>query len=285
MNVLRNAYSQLRNLPDELTRKAEFQNAKRALLASDELPAEDKRLLDKCSLAVHREDTMYNRGYAREYLSAGLSASHCIRAALRSAKQTGDVGTILDFPCGYGRVLRFLRAMFGQAEITGAETMTGALDFCCRNFAITPLLSSADFSRLSVPRKFDLIWCGSLITHIDEKMTLELLRFFNRHLSDRGVCIFTTHGPFAVEMIKDKTKTFNLSEKGEQELLRDFQNKGYGYADYRHQRGYGISASSRARIIELAKGVGAWEEVFYLEHGWDNLQDVFGFATPKGLAN
>ncbi len=65
------------------------------------------------------------------------------------------------------------------------------------------------FRNLSLPHRFDLIWCGSLITHIDEWAAVDLLDFFCRHLADRGVCVFTTLGQkFAGGM---------MTEEGEEE--------------------------------------------------------------------
>ena len=278
IKLLRAVYGHVRNIPADARRATEFYRAKHTLLGSNDLSDVEKQLLERISLVVHRDDSMHVPGYALEYLSAGLSASRCIKAALQSIGKKHAVGAILDFPCGYGRVLRFLRAMFPESDITGSELQEAALDFCKRTFGAIPKLSSEDLKSLSLPQKFDLIWCGSLITHIDENTTTDLLHFFYCHLLDDGICIFTTHGEKAVEMIKDKRKSFPLSDTNQQKLLCDFQKTGYGYADYTNQRGYGISVASRSRIVELAKSIGTWEEVFYLDHGWHGLQDVFGFA-------
>ena len=61
-------------------------------------------------------------------------------------------------------------------------------------------------------------------------------------------------------------------------LLREFQVQGHGYADYPNQSGYGLSTVSHSRIVELARAVGRWDEAFFLEHGWDDHQDVYAFA-------
>ena len=278
IRVFRQAYSRLTNASRDLKTKAEFYRAKRALLASEDLTEAEKQLLKRISLQVHHQDAMHVPGYAREYLIAGLSASRCIQAALQSIGKERAVGSILDFPRGYGRVLRFLKAMFPDSDITGGEVQSGALDFCQRTFGVTPILSSTHFSSLSLPRKFDLIWCGSLITHIAETAAADLLGFFYRHLTNEGVCIFTTHGQLALDWIEEKTKTYSLSEESQQQILRTFHEKGYGYADYVNQIGCGISAVSRSRVVELARGIGRWEEVFFLDHGWDGLQDVYAFA-------
>ena len=209
--VCRKIYRHLRNIPGDAKRRAYFSRAKRALLVSKDLTDQEKWVLQRVSLRVHPQDTMYEPGNASGYLLAGLSAGRCIQAALQAAGKANAVGAILDFPCGYGRVLRFLKVMFPDSHITGGEIRTTALDFCQRTFTVTPLLSSTDFSSLSLPRKFDLIWCGSLITHIDEQATIDLLRFFYRQLLDGGICIFTTHGQHPLQQIKDKTKTYGLS--------------------------------------------------------------------------
>jgi hypothetical protein len=146
--------------------------------------------------------------------------------------------------------------MFPNSHITGGEIETTALEFCRRIFSITRLSSSTNFSELSLPQRFDLIWCGSLITHIEEQATVDLLRFFHDHLSDHGLCVFTTHGQRFIELVRSKKRTYGLTEEAQHKILREFQTKGYGYADYQNQSGYGISAVSRSRIVELARGVG-----------------------------
>lgn len=239
---------------------------------------EEKDILDKVSLPVHKDDAMYVDN-AFHYLSVGLSASRCIREAIRYAPSGYTVGSILDFPCGYGRVLRFLKAMFPNSAITAAEIDSNALDFCRDNFSVSTLLSKTNLSELSFPQRFDLIWCGSLFTHIDEKSMSNLLKFFYDHLSDKGICVFTTHGQYPVEWIESKKVTYGLTEESQQKIVSDFNLKGCGYANYPNQADYGISAVSRQRLLELATIAGSgWREILFLERGWDNHQDVYAFT-------
>ncbi len=282
MRVLTKTYRWLRRRD---VVKRDFCTAKHRLLSSMELTREEKVLLGKISLQIHSADSMYYLDNdAFHYLSVGLSATRCIREALCRAPAQYTVGSILDFPCGYGRVLRFLRAMFPNAEITAAEIDRTALDFCRRHFAVTTFLSKTSLSDLTLPQRFDLIWCGSLFTHIDEETSGNLLQFFHDHLSDQGVCIFSTHGQRSIDWIQSKKVTYGLKENAQQEVIRGFQEQGYGYADYPNESGWGISTVSHQRIVELAKGVGSWYETLFLEHGWDNHQDVYAFAMqlPNG---
>lgn len=283
MRVFTKTYRWLRRWQ---TVRSDFRAARHHLLSSMEFTKEEKSVLGKISLQIHNADAMYVDNSALHYLYVGLSANRCIREALCRTPAEYTVGSILDFPCGYGRVLRFLRAMFPNADITAAEIDRTALDFCRRSFAVATFLSKTTLSDLSLPQRFDLIWCGSLFTHIDEQVSGNLLQFFHDHLSDQGVCMFTTHGQRSIDWIQSKKVTYGLTEDAQQEVMRGFQLHGFGYADYPNQSGYGISTVSHQRILELAKGVGRWHETLFLEHGWDNHQDVYAFAMQppnKGM--
>ncbi len=133
------------------------------------LTPDEKELLQSVSLNVYPFDSMYVLGQADHYLLVGLSAIRCIEAALENAIiRTSGIKSILDFPVGYRRVLRFLRVRFPQARISGAEIDFSAMKFCIRQFSVEPITAPQDFSLLSTPGKFDLIWCGSLVTHLNE---------------------------------------------------------------------------------------------------------------------
>jgi SAM-dependent methyltransferase len=251
--------------------------AKRQLLLSPDLTLEEKSRLENVSPEVHAGDTMY-AGNALHYLSVGLSAVRCIQESLRSAGQGFANGSILDLPSGYGRVLRFLRVWFPQADITAVEIEPGALDFCQKNFAATPVLSTIPLSELQLARQFDLIWCGSLFTHIDEPTAADLLRFFHDHLSERGLCVFTTHGRYCAGLMQRNEVTYGLTAEAQQKIIREVRATGYGYADYPNQSGYGISSVTPQRLSELAGGVGGWEMTLFRARGWDHHQDVYAFA-------
>ena len=197
---------------------------------------------------------------------------------IEKSNEKNTVGSILDFPCGCGRVLRFLRVRFPKADITASEIDTSMLDFCKDVFSVKSVISDIDFRKLSLPGKHDLIWCGSLITHIDERATADLLKFFHDHLSPGGLCVFTTHGQLSVEWIEKKTRTYGLTASAQQEVLSQFHHKGYGYADYKNWHGFGISVVSHEHMLAIARSVGQWNETSFLERGWDNHQDVYGFT-------
>jgi len=255
----------------------DIRRAKNNLVLSENISEDDKGLLNNVSLRIHHKDGMYKKGKGSHYLLVGLSAIHCIKEAIENVGNEFKVTSILDFPCGYGRVLRFLRATFPNSEIAASELNSNALKFCSKHFKINGVLSKRNFSDINLPKQFDLIWCGSLFTHVDELTSENLLKFFYEHLSDHGICVFTTHGNYSSILINSKKQTYGMTEEAQQKILRDFQTKGYGFANYRNSKGYGISLVNKIKIMELAHKVGNWNLVMFKERGWDTHQDVYVF--------
>ena len=85
------------------------------------------------------------------------------------AAQKETATNILDLPSGYGRVMRFLKAEFPEAALTACDVIREGVDFCARTFGARAIYGKEDPSELELDERFDLIWCGSLLTHVDEE--------------------------------------------------------------------------------------------------------------------
>lgn len=249
---------------------------KKKLLSDPTLTAPERKLLIDASSRIYFNDGMYQGDGAR-YFKVGLSAIQCIDQALAAAGLK-EVRAILDLPCGSGRVMRFLRQRFPEAKITACELAEGPVQFCVRTFGAEPAYSSLDLDRVSLGRTFDLIWCGSLVTHLNAPGIGALFRLFRRHLAPGGVMIFTTHGDFVARRIPTRDFDYGLTAEQIGRIGINYPQSGYGFEDYSGEQDYGVSLTSpewiRARIAEG----GGLREVFFKERGWDNHQDVFGFV-------
>jgi len=247
---------------------------KQQLLADPSLSEQERELLGKVSSRVYYRDGMYNQDGVH-YFRVGLSAIRCIDEALARANLK-DVRSILDLPCGGGRVMRFLVHRFPGAEITACELASGAVEFCARTFGAQPAFSSLNLDQVSFAKKFDLIWCGSLVTHLNKTGIVALLGLFLRHLSDNGIMIFTTHGDFVARRMPARDFDYGLDPEQIDRIGIDYPTTGFGFEDYPGEKDYGVSLTSpewiRARVREL----GGLREVYFKERGWDNHQDVFG---------
>jgi SAM-dependent methyltransferase len=216
-------------------------------------------------------------GAGRHYYAVGLSALRCLEEALGAAASPG-VDSLLDLPCGHGRVLRWLTARYPQARLTACDVDDDGVAYCAAAFGASPARSLADFDALDLGARFDLIWCGSLATHLDERRIGQLLAFFRRHLAPRGVLVLTTHGERAAENLRSGRLDYLLSPPQVASLLEAYSRSGFGYADYPGEPGYGVSLSSPAWVQGRAVEAGL-REVWSRPAGWDGHQDVFAL-TP-----
>jgi SAM-dependent methyltransferase len=249
---------------------------KQRLLSDPSLSETERELLSKVSGKIYFNDTMYD-GDGAHYYKVGLSAIRCIDDALAQAKST-NVRRILDLPCGSGRVLRFLAQRFPAAEITACEIQTGPVQFCVRTFGAQPAYSSVNLEEVELAKRFDLIWCGSLATHLNERDIAALVRVFIRHLAPGGLAVFTTHGDFAAQRVLRREFDYSIPEDQIERLVQDYTRIGYGFADYAGERNWGVSLTSPEWIRARARELGGLREVYFKASGWDNHQDVFGFV-------
>ena len=259
----------LRTIPPQV------QLQKRQLLSDPSFSASERELLGKVSTRIYYNDGMYH-GDGAHYFKVGLSAISCINEAIASA-DLKEARSILDFPCGSGRVLRFLVQRFPEAEITACELERGPVEFCVRTFGARPAFSSLNLNEVSLGKKFDLIWCGSLVTHLNESGIVALMKLFRRQLAEGGLMIFTTHGDFVPGRIVRREFDYGLEAEQIERIGLDYPRTGYGFEDYPGEKDYGVSLTSPDWIRARVQEVGGLREVFFKERGWDNHQDVFGF--------
>ncbi len=183
-----------------------------------------------------------------------------------------DVKRVLDYACGYGRVLRWLRAAFPGAYIKGVDADRASAEGAALLGVETAHLDVTLSKGLG--DKFDLIWVGSLFTHLMESETARILRYLRRHLSETGVVVFTTHGLDVAARVKAGERDYGLEVSGSEALLDGFSKVGYGYADYPLQSEYGISVVRPVVMSRIAIDRGLFPFMFR-PMGWDNHQDVF----------
>jgi SAM-dependent methyltransferase len=258
-------------------RPARTEAQKQRLLAANSLAAAERALLAEVESRISYEDGMY-KGDGAHYFKVGLDAIRRIEEALAAAR-VERVRRILDLPCGYGRVLRFLVRRFPAARVTACELLPDAVRFCAAHFGAVPAQSAYDLDGLTLADRYDLIWCGSLVTHLDAARTRALLRFCARHLAPGGLLVFTTHGEFVAGRIQSLADFYGLNGADIPALVQTYRQQGYAYLDYPEQPGYGVSLTApdwlRAQARDAAPLL---REVYFRARGWDEHQDVFGFV-------
>ena len=246
------------------------------LLGATDLTADQRSLLRLIDSRISPNDGMY-RGDGDHYFRVGLSAIHCIEQALRAAK-IDKITDALDLPCGHGRVLRFLLSRFPESRFAACDLDLDGIDFCARVLGAEPAYSQSDLRSLSLGQEFDLIWCGSLITHLDAKKISALLDFFQRHLLPGGLVVFTAAGNRVVEWMASGQFDYGIDRRKIPVITGTYHKSGYGYTDYSYMPDYGVSLTSPGWIRAEVQRIRGFREVYFESHAWDNHQDVYGFV-------
>lgn len=230
------------------------------------------------NMELHESDQMLDSKYGMEgYKFVGLSGARVIWAALAMAEGDAAPKRILDFGSGAGRVARHIRALFPEAELFFSDFHTERADFCAQQFHGTAVEAPADFTKLKLPPNLDLIWVGSLFTHIDYKRMGDLFDALWASLSPRGVLVATFHGQVAVE--RSKTEAFIAKDRWA-DICRDYRRVGVGYRSYA-EVGYlgqvGVSVTKPEAAMALASTHPDARLLAYSEGAWATLQDVIAW--------
>jgi len=225
------------------------------------------------STTIHPKDGMFRPGGEKHYRGVGRNAAEII-ASILFAQGEPEPARMLDFGCGYGRVMRRLRAVFPECTLYGADMMRPAIDFCASEFQSEAIESSHAMSKLQLPSDLDVIWAGSVATHLPEAETKDLIRAFVSHLRPGGIAVFTTHGRYAASTFATGRWYYRMSEPAFRRIYTEFVNDRYGYVDYEDHKGYGFSLTPGSWLAREISGYADVRQIAFIERGWDDHQDV-----------
>lgn len=140
------------------------------------------------SLAHHRDAAIA----LSQYFNISIQQFNCFRQiAEHGFVDLPQNLQVLDFACGYGRLLRFLAAWLPILNIRGAEIQVDALESNKRLFGVEGYLSSSDPADFSIDQRFDLIWVASLFSHLPDRLFRAWLGRLHALLAPGGVLCFS----------------------------------------------------------------------------------------------
>jgi SAM-dependent methyltransferase len=195
--------------------------------------------------------------------------------------------TILDFPSGSGRVTRHLKSFFPDARVVASDLYEFHYKFCGDFLGVETFQSKENFDEIDFGEKFDLIYSGSLLTHMPADFFQAAMRLFSRSLTDTGIAVVTLHGRHVEYSHNNRWAIIEKDRfvKAEAEVATD----GFGYVNYTdnlmaswftNQGRYGVTLSRphwTLKQLELDYDI---RIIGYTERAWDNVQDVIVFGKP-----
>jgi SAM-dependent methyltransferase len=159
-----------------------------------------------------------------EYLNSGAKSWAWIKEKIRNiygSNYFDETKNILDFGCGAGRILRNID---NKHNIFGCDLIDSAINF---NRVAFPL-ANFESGYITAPSKysshsFDLIYCISVISHLDVNMTNSWLAEWSRILKPGGTLIATFNADdFAKKFLDINSDYYKM-------INRKLNSEGYAF--------------------------------------------------------
>jgi SAM-dependent methyltransferase len=107
----------------------------------------------------------------------------------------GSCRRILDFGCGWGRIIRFFLKDVATDKLVGVDHSEEAVRICKETNRWCYFMLTEPYPPTPLgPDSFDLIYLYSVFSHLPEEMHWALLKEFHRLLAPGGMLIATTRG-------------------------------------------------------------------------------------------
>lgn len=230
------------------------------------------------NMTIHPKDHMFLSGGKGvvEYNFVGESAISVLSAILTLAPAEA-AWRVLDFGCGHGRCARHFRAFFPTAQLFFSDVDAEAAKFCAAEFGGNAVVSSADLDNVELPSDLDLIWVGSLFTHIDYTRMQQLFGKLWASLRRHGTLVGTFHGRRAHAV--GSTSRFITEDRWEK-IVAGYEKSQCGFECYpgREADSYGVSLIKPEKVLSLGASVRDARLICFSEHAWAGLQDVAAWS-------
>ena len=137
------------------------------------------------------------------FIQSGQAAADSIRELLaQNDVPIARIGSMLDFGCGCGRVVRHWAHL--PTEVRGCDYNTGLVDWCRRRLpfarfetnGLAPPLPYADAS-------FELVYALSVFTHLPRTLQQQWMGELARVLTPNGYLIVSTHGEACLDSLTE----------------------------------------------------------------------------------
>jgi SAM-dependent methyltransferase len=167
--------------------------------------------------AVPPRETWISEKYGntpQEYLASGRRDTQQMLDLLQAAGTSIEqLGHILEFGCGDGRMIRWLAHLAAGREIWGTDIDACRIIWCKQNLS-PPLhfLTSTTVPHLPFEdRYFDFIYAGSVFTHIDDLADAWFAEL-RRILRPGGKLFITVHLKNDIELLEGKHRDSGLAK-------------------------------------------------------------------------
>lgn len=155
-----------------------------------------------------------------------------IEAFVKANRQPLSSVKILDFGCGWGRLIRYFAKDVPEHRLCGCDP-DGMMVDLCRQLHVPGTFMCSDYRPASLPfeDQFDLIYAYSVFTHLSEKTHWECLKAIHASLASDGVVILTVR-PRSFIDIKG-IELSRVSDQDSRDMARRFDEGQFIFHPYK----------------------------------------------------
>jgi SAM-dependent methyltransferase len=254
------------------------------LVHSAELGQEARGLVPGIPSPYHRRNWTGDAG-ERTFRQAMAFRGIVARAAGRYIQRPLAELELLDFGCGWGRILRFFMRDIPHCQLRGCDcwaeivAVAGRDNRWCEFRTISPLPETAYASN-----SFDVIYLYSVFSHLSEKAHLAWVAEFRRLLRPEGLLVVTTRSANFLRLLAEKREQGKSRGLRQSMLATDaFPDADKALADY----------SAGRFCYAPTGGGGPLEADFYgeavvpeswIRQNWSGFQ-VLEVLPPRGVVD
>jgi SAM-dependent methyltransferase len=145
--------------------------------------------------------------------------------------------------------------------------------FAAQTFGAQPVDAAAHF-QTPLARRFDLIFCASLLTHLPEGQFVTAIDWFCAALSPDGLLVLTLHGRRADYLQRAFLRHINPAKW--QRVREAAYATGFGFVETERLSGavYGYSLTAPSWVTRIAERRPLLRIISYQEAAWAYHQDV-----------
>jgi len=200
-------------------------------------------------------------GALEHYMGSGRSAIDVILAAMLTAGKDA-CPTVLDLPCGAGRVTRHLRPFFPESDLFVSDLLKDHEQFVIEHIRGAQPFSAPLNFRGTPERAF---------------------AWFIKALAPDGLLILTTHG--RCQEYLERVRHHHVSPDLWEEACRSRDSTGFGFASYGTDRPmYGLSLMVPSWIIRLVEQEPTTRIISFGETLWNRHHDVLVLQKRSALS-
>ncbi len=186
-------------------------------------------------------------------------------------RSMGSYTSMLDFGCGCGRIMLWLKDLAGSASLHGVDIDERAIAWAAENLPWATFKANQPLPPLDYPDEtFDLVFNHSVFTHIDEDYQDQWLAELRRVTRPGGHLVLSVHGEKAFKAYEGGMRALGVDpdEVGEQlhsrgiVHVKDDNFVGGPFPDFYHS---------------------TFHAPWYVHEHWGQYFSVVGYAASRSL--